>query len=138
MTKAFTDIEQSKKLAEILPIESADMWWDETERFPRFVKHYHEYLSQSITPIPCWSAIQLLELIKSRENWLTNLTYILDTYNREGEYIVNMWRLTVEFTYYDKPSIREDIYENDIIDACVEMVCWLFENGYIEKVLQLR
>ena len=27
--KSFTDISQSKKLAEILPIESADMWWAE-------------------------------------------------------------------------------------------------------------
>ena len=27
--KACTDIEQSKKLAEILPIESADMMWDD-------------------------------------------------------------------------------------------------------------
>lgn len=25
--KAYTDIEQSKKLAEILPIETADAWW---------------------------------------------------------------------------------------------------------------
>ena len=27
--KAYTDVEQSKKLAEILPIESADLWWAE-------------------------------------------------------------------------------------------------------------
>ena len=27
--KNYTDIEQSKKLAEILPIESADMWYAE-------------------------------------------------------------------------------------------------------------
>ena len=26
--KAFTDISQSKKLAKILPLESADMYWD--------------------------------------------------------------------------------------------------------------
>ena len=27
--KSYTDIKQSRKLAEILPIESADMWWVE-------------------------------------------------------------------------------------------------------------
>ena len=26
--KSYTDIEQSRKLAEILPIESSDMYWD--------------------------------------------------------------------------------------------------------------
>ncbi len=39
--KAFTDVEQSKKLAEILPIESADMYFNDNE--------------------PCWSLAALLE-----------------------------------------------------------------------------
>ncbi len=30
--KSYTDIEQSKKLAEFLPIESADMFWADGER----------------------------------------------------------------------------------------------------------
>lgn len=41
--KAFTDIEQSKKLAEILPIESADMCFNDNE--------------------PSWSLAALLEII---------------------------------------------------------------------------
>ena len=28
MIKSYTDLEQSKKLAKILPLESADMWWN--------------------------------------------------------------------------------------------------------------
>ena len=33
--KSFTDVDQSKKLAEFLPLESADMsWYKETEMFP--------------------------------------------------------------------------------------------------------
>ena len=32
--KAYTDLEQSKKLAEILPLESADMyWWSSGKRY---------------------------------------------------------------------------------------------------------
>lgn len=40
--KAYTDIEKSKKLAEILPVESADMY-------------YHPY--------PCWSLAALLDVL---------------------------------------------------------------------------
>jgi hypothetical protein len=39
--KSYTDLEQSKKLAEILPIESADMCFNDNE--------------------PCWSLVALLE-----------------------------------------------------------------------------
>lgn len=41
--KAFTDIEQSRKLAEILPLESADMCFNDNE--------------------PCWSLAALLEIL---------------------------------------------------------------------------
>lgn len=52
--KAYTDIHQSKKLAEILPIESADMSWAGTglgKPFARTIpcKGYPEEIC------PCWS-----------------------------------------------------------------------------------
>lgn len=50
--KAYTDIEQSKKLAEILPVESADMWWNTEKHYPEFVKTYREHLGEQISPIP--------------------------------------------------------------------------------------
>lgn len=74
ITKIYTDLEQSKKLAEILPLESADMWWDTYEYKPRLEKHYHQYLGETIDPIPCWSLSALLaqmpcsELVSSQDN----------------------------------------------------------------------
>lgn len=47
--KAYTDLEQSKKLAEILPIESADM------------PYYYD--RDNDVEIPCWSLAALLGII---------------------------------------------------------------------------
>ena len=35
--KSFTDLQQSKKLAEILPIESADMYYEEVCNLPKAI-----------------------------------------------------------------------------------------------------
>ena len=66
--KAFTDLNQSKKLAEILPIESADMCWQYLAEdngqlqwfcFPKdFSINQHDN-------IPCWSLAALLEVLPS-------------------------------------------------------------------------
>lgn len=53
--KAYTDLEQSKKLAEILPIESADMHY--LSGIARLGKSYSE------TQTPCWSLSALLKAI---------------------------------------------------------------------------
>ncbi len=65
--KSYTDLEQSKKLAEILPIESADMCWQyQKDRwvgepyykdFPQF-----EYAIDK-RDIPCWSLAALLSIL---------------------------------------------------------------------------
>ena len=79
--KAYTDIEQSKKLVEILPLESADMCWcnssvkgvnytDEftvhthtakelKEVFDGVFNHWDKYWEL----IPCWSLAALLDLL---------------------------------------------------------------------------
>ena len=60
--KSFTDIEQSKKLAEILPIKSADMCFYYKEDIPQlihFAKHNNRFY------IPCWSLAALLGVLPS-------------------------------------------------------------------------
>jgi len=63
--KSYTDIEQSKKLAEILPIESADMHYVrvyfEDKQSDWFVKLGRPIKSDDI--IPCWSLAALLDLL---------------------------------------------------------------------------
>jgi len=61
--KSYTDIEQSKKLAEFLPIESADMGWyyscnPQAARNQMWVGTKPENAD-----IPCWSLAALLNII---------------------------------------------------------------------------
>ena len=57
--KSYTDIEQSKKLAKILPIESADMIYPVNFDFP-FI--WIEKPEKDKDTIPCWSLAALLEI----------------------------------------------------------------------------
>ena len=77
--KSYSDLEQSRKLAEILPIESADMHYnngscrgvDYTEHFSAELMSYQEALhlmkihktNFMFQVIPCWSLSALLKLI---------------------------------------------------------------------------
>lgn len=71
--KSYTDIEQSNELAEILPIESADMWYSyygnpkynptiayEGEQW--FLCHIR---NSSYVDIPCWSLAALFNVLPS-------------------------------------------------------------------------
>ena len=65
--KAYTDIEQSKKLREILPLESADMCYginDDTLTYNNlpWLLPYHRYTAKEFY-IPCWSLSALLEIL---------------------------------------------------------------------------
>lgn len=138
--KHYTTIEQSKKLLELgLSPESADWHYhydfdfDELETCPTFTEEDDHYV---LFPqdIPCWSVGVLMELMKSTSDWSSFLTFILDTYDNKGEHLTNVWRLTFETKHYTIAQIvRKDIYKDNIIDACFEMVCYLLENGYIGK-----
>ena len=119
--KSFTDLSQSKKLAKILPLESADMWHHGFFNPSRM--HKIEYNPpapyHSVAPqwdCPCWSLAALLSAIPQE---------IFD-----GEYIINItegcndkWVLT-----YDHYENRNHSYyglssgADNLIDACVAMI----------------
>lgn len=118
--KAFTDIEQSKKLAEILPIESADMhyatWTILDNEFivspnqGNTIKSLQEDYGNQI--IPCWSLAALLGVIKPiNENTYT----IIGTLDRGA--IISFDEIT-SVMYQEK----------EIIDAVFKMVVWLKKN----------
>lgn len=118
--KAFTDIEQSKKLAEILPIESADMWWAEryeghtTMDFQYVIEetpYYYlslkkpsidNYSQDVINDIPCWSLAALLSV----------LPYPVIEHNYNDKWVC---RTTHKNTIY----LWEDY---SLIDACYKMI----------------
>lgn len=106
--KSYTDIEQSKELAEILPLESADMFfrlgedkYADSIKVPLTKKHW-EQMMPDINP--CWSLAALLDILiypslhKAFGGWRC------DSYNKEGtSYILG------------KPS-------DNPIDACINRI----------------
>lgn len=79
--KSYTDLEQSKKLAKILPLESADMRFCFSHTLNgRIIGHYPMIGREpSMGTIPCWSLSALIELLPNKivvnnENYFLNFT----------------------------------------------------------------
>lgn len=132
--KSYTNLEQSQKLVEILPIESADLWW--AERFEGHVElngdyivedtpyyylsltrpSYNNYSQDTVKDIPCWSLTALLNAVdfstinlhhdNARTDWVASAT-IYDS--------------TKHCTKYESTRALNPI------DACVEMILKLHE-----------
>lgn len=108
--KAYTDIVQSKKLAEILPIESADMFYTSLNRDYPWIwidKHLME-----VDDIPCWSLTALLNI----------LDYPQLSKDKIGDEKVG-WMVSV----YPDNCRYDSIWYNSPIDACYEMILKLHE-----------
>lgn len=111
--KAYTDIEQSKKLAEILPIESADMFY---RRNKVDVKLMWEHNAHKVK-CPCWSLAALLNLLPSVITRKGKRMFL--TLEKAGAYNL----------YYKSPNRLDELWETkeDVIDACYEMILMLHE-----------
>ena len=104
--KAFTDIEQSRKLAEILPLESADMYYGYHKEKPEVLPYSDIEVKELCTP--CWSLAALLKLFE--DYCLQNTT--------DGRCCIISETMISEL--YDNP-----------VDACVEMIIRLKEKGLL-------
>ena len=114
--KSYTSLEQSKKLAEILPLESADMHYNDWNYdFYDGYEHTGIYVAYLETPeticgeldIPCWSLAALLGVLPD---------YTLQT-NTDG---------TVFVVCDSKKPMISDAYDNPV-DACCELILKLNE-----------
>ena len=135
--KAYTDLEQSKKLAEILPIESADMVYikhassdNPTWRFdndmPPMVLSNTPIDEITVETLPCWSLAALLEEIPSTivNNVGEDLKLHIDKDNLQ-------YSLFYENEYTgDMFEIETELYD-DMIDACYEMILKLHDKNLI-------
>ena len=126
--KPFTDIKQSKELAEILPIDTADGFYEayinpKTEDWEYVLIAGNQWASPEVV-VPAWSLAALLEIIP---NQLDEFRFLLfPCYNSE-------WGCCYENDnagYYDV-KIKYSAYGESPIDACVEMILILKE----EKIL---
>ena len=111
--KSYTDIEQSLKLAEILPLESADMyWWYSGKR------HYIEAMddgdfNEGEGHIRAWSLAALLNIIQK------TTPYKMEHFGDK--------KVQLTCVLGDKPweLIISDF--NNEVDACYEMILKLYE-----------
>ena len=126
--KSYTDLEQSKKLSEFLPLESADMRYSivDNEAFICLERH-NEY-----EQIPCWSLAALLKLIPKHILRKDKIHY--------GQTFIPSfrWEITPTAIYYtdgndimDYVSFRYGENNIELIDAVFKMVVWLKEKTII-------
>lgn len=116
--KSYTDLKQSKKLAEILPVESADM------RYAPFGDTHPWFWDGCLLEkeaIPCWSLAALLDILRNRAPSIDEDANVsLFSYRT-----VEWWDLTI------CNSVIEPVTKSDPIDACVEMIIKLKEKDLI-------
>lgn len=132
--KSYTDLEQSKKLAEILPLESADMYYGYKKDKPEFLP----YSDIEVVGLcsPCWSLAALMNLLPSEfievGKYSTTtidirkyaLTDDVDIYQiAYGNY---HWLEDGSYSWSDMVNSGE---KEELIDAVFQMVIWLKENN---------
>ena len=117
--KLYTDLEQSKKLAKILPLESADMYWmhgklDNVKQHPtpNIIGNDHDEPLWDDYDVPCWSLTALLSVLP-----LPSL--IQDKADDEL-----FWKCSA---YNEDGTLLCEIYDNNPVDACYEMIIKLHE-----------
>lgn len=130
--KSYTDIEQSKKLAEILPIESADMMWEDwsliDEGWKLSVGYYPEIEKDyGRKCYPAWSLAALLDILpETIEDEYGEYDLQIDMIYKKSEYV----RLC-DCHHCDFPSWDWD--NEELLDNIVEAVIWLNNNDYLQN-----
>ena len=114
--KSYTDLNQSRTLAEFLPHESADMKWcfwkseidaPKTPTFGYSKSASEGYKDTEAVYLPCWSLAALLELLPKGTRLLKSAT---------------------DNTYHCAcPKGNIDKWFDNPIDAAFEMIIWLKE-----------
>ena len=136
--KSYTDLEQSKKLAEFLPLESSDgFWeyhdkwysegdeWEGYEDYPR-AEPYLEYTrmenewKEDKSDVPCWSLAALLSVLPKKYYPIKDHETNLILGKPKDKWCVLYWDAT-------GMQDGEQTLEDNPIDACVEMILKLHE-----------
>ena len=132
--KAFTNIDQSKKLAEILPIESADHHyvrkvtdfmgnpvdgeWS-TPKYGNPNSKYANYMVQNFTTyetIPCWSLAALIDVLPLG----VEINNISD--GHKIYYYVKIYMKEIYIKSMGKEIFLSTERHENLVDACYEMI----------------
>ena len=114
--KSYTDLEQSKKLADILPLESADYCWgidDKTLQYNNspYPCAWKDYTCKEYY-FPCWSLVALIEIIPGCE---------LSKMVRNNKWETSAWN---DSNF--EPLMSVEGFDNPV-DACYELILKLHE-----------
>lgn len=105
--KSFTDLQQSKKLAEFLPKENADMyWWSSGKRY--YIESIDDDDYEEDKDIRAWSLAALLDVLPSA------------TLDSSSDHYYRLHCMTRYTEWYDNP-----------VDACYEMILRLHEQNLL-------
>ena len=123
--KSFTDLSQSNKLAKILPLESADMHYNnasikginyvdehraELMEYNRAIKVLSKYtINPLFEVVPCWSLAALLGVLPNG--------IIMNKDSQNGRY------------HFSSTYMGTYVTADNPIDACYEMILKLYEHG---------
>lgn len=143
--KSYTDIEQSKVLAEILPLDSADYF------YKYCIGHYNSiYYRLEMYPyneggnknhdIPCWSLAALLNLLPSeftQKGKYSTTTYKIDIRKYKFTDDIDLHQIAygsikfdVDGQYSFKDMVNTGEKEN-LVDACYQMLLELKKRNLI-------
>ena len=135
--KSYTDLEQSKKLAEILPLETADMFLALNGHIPVMSKYIDDGLiTADITAVPCWSLAALLDILPNEIS--------------TGEELHNKYQIVIrKYNGGDNTTWYQIAYGNNrgssgcwhdmintgerqnLIDSCVDMIFLCKEHKWL-------
>lgn len=136
--KSYTDIEQSKKLAEILPLESADMRYgyitpyENSDRmydggydeipYPKdfLIKNFNFSADEYDAELPCWSLAALLSVI-DQVKFIQNQKATMFV----GKFALQGWYVELATVLSEKSAVL--VSSKELIDACYEMIIKLHE-----------
>ena len=132
--KSYTDLGQSKKLAEILPIESADMHYATWTIFDgefvvsqnqgSTIKRLQEDYGNQI--IPCWSLAALLEVLpETIEDKYGDYDLTINMIYKKPEYV-----RVCDCYHSDFPSWDWD--NEELLDNIVNAIIWLHNNNLLK------
>ena len=126
--KSYSDLQQSKKLAEVLPIESADMhYWlawsggvsEEKRNTPKVDKPRKDAIKTYWCP--CWSLASLVE----------GLPEVIDFDDDDNDYALEILKENgLYYISYGNPIMGEILNiepQENFVDACVAMIEELHE-----------
>lgn len=133
--KAFTDIEQSKKLAKILPIKSADMSYTldfDSEMYETTTVPYKSWIIPKCAEsykglaqiVPCWSLAALLDVLPKE---------YYPVKDHKTDLILGKPKDKWCILYWDTTGMQHGIETlgDNPVDACVEMIFKLKEKNLI-------